>query len=222
MKKKNLILILIAVIIFILIIIFVPIGLVLSSFLGPTDYKEGLNNYNKDYYTDKYGGDLDTGLYIFPDKKIVKDAEFYSSMKTNLIYTDGYIILKAKYSDKLYEDEISRLKEIGITISQKCGPGSASYSNKIKYDETSYEYPAYVTIDNCFDKYEYALLNDSKKEIYYIYLSNPKINSKKYKEYLKKDKKEYLDLDSKCNYSLYNHTFDKGKSYLEFDDCGKK
>ena len=217
MKKKNFLIVLFLVIGSLLFIYCIlPVLLVLLSNLGPADNKRGLNNYNKDYYID-----LNSGLYIFPDRKIVKDGEFSSSMKTNLFDTDGYIILKAKYSDKLYEDEINRLKDIELSVTLKCGPNSPSYTNKVMYDDTSYNYPAYITIDNCFDTYEYALLNEKDKEIYYIYLSYPKTTNKKYKEYLKKDKEEYYNLDSVCNYSLYNHTFDKGKSYSEFNDCGE-
>ena len=222
MKKNKILIVIIVLIAVTLFIKFIlPVSIILLSNLGPADNKKGLENYNKDYYIDKYGGDLDSGLYIFPDRKIVKDGEFSSSMKTNLFDTDGYILLKVKYSDKLYEDEVNRLKNIELSVTLKCGPNSPSFTNKVMYDDTSYNYPAYVTIDNCFDTYEYALLNEETKEIYYVYLSYPKTSNKKYKEYLKKDKKEYYNLDSICNYSLYNHTFDKGKSYSEFDDCGK-
>ena len=67
--------------------------------------------------------------------------------------------------------------------------------------------------------YEYALLDKDNLQIIYIYLSYPSINNKKYNKYLKKDKSVYFWLSTWDLYSMYNHSFDNGKSYVEFDDC---
>ena len=89
----------------------------------------------------------------------------------------------------------------------------------LKYDDKSYEYPAYITIDGFSNKYEYALLDKNNLKIIYIYLSYPNINDINYNMYLKKDKSYYSNANSLNLYSMYNHSFDNGKSYMEYNDC---
>jgi transcriptional regulator with XRE-family HTH domain len=220
-KRKNIFIGVLTVILVLLATYLLRIGLVLGSalffdgFVAKEDKME--NNFDKNYYIEKYSGDLDSNLLVFPDKitKSMKDVKFSSSLKTGLFDTDGYIILEYSLDEENFKKEKERLSNLSITIENYDGK---KYTNKIRYDETSYNLPAYITIDGFDSAYEYALLDDNKKRIYCIYLSYPNIVNKKYKKYLKKNKKKYLTNDSVKSYSIYNHTFDGGKSYVEFSD----
>ena len=215
--KNILIVIFILFVVLIIRILFV-LGIVSLTFLNPTDNISGIENYNKNYYIEKYGGDLDSNLFIFPDNTSnMIDTSFTSSFQTNLFDSDGYIVLTSKYDKDNFENEIERLSKLNITILENCYPNAKTYTNYVKYDKESYNYPAYITIDGFGHTYEYALINENDLEIIYVYLSYPNIGNLNNK-YLKKNKNEYskntLDL-----YSMYNHSFDNGKSYMEFNNC---
>ena len=223
-KQKNIIkncLIIISIVFIIFLIrMFFVLGIVSLSTLIPSKNITGIDNYDKSYYIKEYGGDLDSDLSIFPDDKSnLKDAEFSSSFQTNFFDSDGYILLESKYDKDTFNSEIERLKNIKATIYENCYDNSDTYTNYIKYDDKSYKYPAYITIDGFGHNYEYALINEDKLEIIYVYLSYPKKNNSKYKEYLKEDKTIYSKIDTLDNYSMYNHSFDNGASYMEVGDC---
>ena len=191
----------------------------LTSF-SPTKHISGIENYDKNYFIKEYSGDLGSNLSIFPDnKKILKNAEFSSSLQTNLFDSDGYIILTSNYDKADFNNEIKRLKQISMTIHKNCKSNTKTYTNYIKYDTELYNNSAYIAIDGFKNTYEYALINENKLEITYIYLSYPKINDSKYEKYLKLDKNSYSDNDKLSKYSMYNHSFDNGKTFSEFDDC---
>lgn len=178
-----------------------------------------INYFDKEYYIKKYGGDLDSNLSIFPNDINLLDAEFSSKLKTGLFDTDGYILLTINYDKEKYDKEIERLSKLNIIIKETCYSNSKSITNYVKYDDKSYEYPAYITIDGFSNKYEYALLDRNNLKIIYIYLSYPNINDINYNMYLKKDKSYYSNTNSLNLYSMYNHSFDNGKSYMEYNDC---
>lgn len=223
-KKKQIIksILIVILLLFILILlrILTLLGIVSITFLIPEKKISGIENYDKSYFIKEYGGDLDSNLSIFPDNisKLV-DASFNSSFQTNLFDSDGYILLKSKYNYEDFVLEIERIKNLSIIISNGCNKNADTYKNIIKYDENSYKYPAYVTIDGFGNTYEYALINENELEIIYVYLSYPTNNNSIYSNYLKIDKSEYSKDEIKNAFSMYNHSFDNGMSYLEFDDC---
>lgn len=180
----------------------------------------GIENYDKSYFLKEYGGDLDSNLSIFPDdNSILKELDFSSSFQTNLFDSDGYIILKSKYSKEDFENEIDRIKTLNATIYESCNDNAKTYTNYVKYDDKSYQYPAYITIDGFGHTYEYALINNDNLEIVYVYLSYPSKNNSNYKDYLKKEKSIYSALDTLNMFSMYNHSFDNGNSFMEIGDC---
>lgn len=196
--------------------------ILLTLNLNSTKEMNGIENYNKSHYIKEYGGDLDSNLSIFPDNKnILIDPIFSSSFKTGLFDSDGYIILKTKYSEEDFNTEIERLSKLEMTIKANCYSNAKSYTNYVKYDENTYNYPSYITIDGFGYTYEYALINKDDLEIVYVYLSYPDVKNSKYVEYLKKDKSEYSKVEVLTLYSMYNHTFDNGSSFVEFNDCKK-
>lgn len=190
--------------------------------LNPNKEITGIENYDKNHYIEEYGGDLDSNLSIFPnDKSKLINADFSSSFKTGLFDSDGYILLRTKYSEEDFNNEVERLSKIEMTIKENCYPNSKSYTNYIKYDENNYKYPAYITIDGFGHTYEYALINKDDLEIIYVYLAYPSVNNSKYSDYLKEDKSEYSKTEVLSLYSMYNHTFNNGSSFVEFNDCGR-
>ena len=213
---KIVILILGAYIIFKLLVIF---GVISLNFISPKTIIKGIDNYDKNYYLKEYGNDLDSTLEIFPDNKdILSNANFISLMQTNLFDTDGYIILNANYSKDDFNKEIDRLSKIEITIKENCYDKAATYTNKIMYNKELYEKGAYITINGFGHTYEYALVDENNLNITYIYLAYPKLNNEEIKPYLMKDLSNYKKKNI-TGYSIYNHSFDKGKSYVEVSDC---
>ena len=184
------------------------------------DSVNGIEKYDKNYFIDKYSSDIDTDLAIFPDsKENIINGTFKSTIEYGLFDSSGFILLNAHYSEENYRSELDRLSKINITITETCRPNTKKYTNYIKYDESSYNYPAYVSIDGFTSKYEYALLNEKDFEIIYVYIAYPDLKDENYNKYLKKDKKEYSQGDTLKLFSIYSHSFDNGHSYSESSDC---
>lgn len=186
-------------------------------FLHSTNELNGIENYNKEYLIQEYHYDLDSNLSIFPDNtSSFIDPVFKSLLTVNLFDTSGYIILETKYNENDFESEIDRLSKINITISD-CKMNS--FTNYIIYDENSYDYPSYITINGFSNNYEYALIDKDNLKIMYIYLAYPDVKNEEYNGYLKKNKKDYSNSNNLNSYSMYNHSYDNNNSYIEFDDC---
>lgn len=221
MKKKentkNIIIIILSMTAIFIINTLIVIAIITIDSLIPAEKVSGINNYNKNHYLNKYSGDLDSNLSIFPEKTTnMIDATFTSSIKTNLFDSDGFIILSTTYNEDNFKKEVDRLSKLTMTISD-CK--NKSYTNYVKYNTKDYSLPAYITIDGFGHTYEYALINQNTKKITYVYLAYPDTINSEYRKYLKKNKKEYLKEDTLNKYSMYNHSFDKGKTYMEYNDC---
>lgn len=192
------------------------IGLFMFAESGPADELSGIEAYDKKMILENYGGDIDSGLFIFPDNTSdMMNPTYVSGLKTGLFDTDGYIILQAEYSDEKYQEEVERLSQIECSITYK----DDTVTQKIKYDTESYALPAYVTSDGFDSIYEYALLNEETNEISYILLSYPSVTELvQYKDYLKLNALEYEIDDALNQFTIYAHTFDGGKSWMEYSD----
>lgn len=225
MKKHKNIIKNILIVISILFLLFVRevimgLGLVTLTSLDPIKNISGIENYDKNYYIKEYGSDLDSNLSIFPENKSdIIEVTFSSSFQTNLFDSNGYILLTSKYKKEEFDSEINRLRKLSMTIYDSCKDNAQSYTNYVKYDDKSYEYPAYITIDGFGHTYEYALVNEEGLEIIYIYLAYPNKEDSRYKKYLKKDLSLYSITNTLEMYSMYNHSFDNGESFMEFGDC---
>lgn len=182
----------------------------------PFQNQSGIENYNKTEILENYGGDIDGGLFIFPDDTDdMIEPTFVSSLRTGLFDTDGYIILQARYEKEDYEAEIERLSNIGCSLSFS----DETVTQKVRYDEESYALPAYITADGFDYIYEYALVNEEACEITYILLSYPEfVDLRDYKEYLKLDASAYEIEDALNQFSIYAHSFDGGDSWIEYSD----
>ncbi len=192
------------------------LALVVWAESSPAEKISGIENYDKSYYLENYGGDLDTGMFVFPDSESkMLDAEFVSSLKTGLFDTDGCIILNAQYDEKAYLQELERLSSIECTISFK----GQEVTQQIVYDEESYALPAYVAVDGFDGMYEYALVNEKAYTVTYVLLSYPNVfKLSEYQEYLKKDTSKYEITDVLNQFTIYAYSFDGGQSWLEHSD----
>ena len=178
-------------------------------------HAEGAENFNKDVIIEKYSGDLDSDLSVFPDEIFTDKIEYTADFNPNLYDTDGRMILECAYGDEQFSDEISRLQGLAKTIEY----GEEEYTNNVLYDENSYTYPAYITIDGFGNTYEYALIDEFNNRIVYIYLAYPdKKTLEEYSDYVKKDMSVYKEENTWDAFSIYNHSFDGGESWVEFDD----
>ena len=170
---------------------FIILGSVASFTFNPFNYKraQGIEKYDKQAILEKYGGDLSTPLFIFPDSTDnMLDAEYESYFFYGLLDTDSYIVLKACYSPEDFEAEVERLAAIDHTVEYN----GESYYQEIMYDEDSYNYPAYVAVDGYSSEYEYALIDEADHEIIYIYFSYPDTTLKHIDEdYRKIDESAY-------------------------------
>ena len=67
--------------------------------------------------------------------------------------------------------------------------------------------------------YEYALIDEAENRIVYIYLAYPGVYTlTRYSDYVKKDLSAYEEENTLDAFSMYNHSFDGGESWVEFDD----
>ncbi|MBR4832430.1 MAG: helix-turn-helix domain-containing protein [Butyrivibrio sp.] len=160
-------------------------GIIAFEFINPFKTVEGLENYSRTAYTEKYGNDLNSELLIFPtDASGISEGTFESSLKTGLFDTDGYIILKAKYSPDDYDAEVKRISGIKAD-------GERLFQD-VLYDENMYKYPAYIASDGCDSVYEYALLDEPNDQIIYVFLSYPTLKEHtRFKDYCKKNFSSY-------------------------------
>lgn len=175
----------------------------------------GAEHYSKGYYIAKYGGDLDSNLSVFPDSvEGVTVNLFESSMGEGLFDTDGYIVLECAYAPEQMAAEVERLQGLSMTIYHYDGQ---TFTNRVMTDNKSYRYPAYVTIDGFSSTYEYALIDEAGGRIVYVYTAYINPRTFAYGDYLKTDFSAY-NKDSLKAFSMYNHSFDGGQSWDEFDD----
>ena len=201
---------------FILGIVFV-VGVGVLDYLSPSQKISGIENYDKPAIVEENSGDMDSCFMVFPDTTDdMIDAKFTSKVKTGLFDSDGYFILEAKYNSEDFENEIKRLSEIECAIEYR----DDVVVNKIKYDEDMYNYPAYIASDGYDYVYEYALIDDNNNSIVYILISYPEYtNLIEYKDYLKKEPKEYNLDNNKVleNFTIYAHKFPGEDAWIEFE-----
>ena len=177
--------------------------------------RSGAEQYDKSYYISKYGGDLDSNLSVFPDGlEASRVILFQSSMGEGLFDTDGYILLEYRCNGEQMAAEEERLGNISFTIRNHDGQ---TFTNSILKDDISYPFPAYIANDGFGSTFEYALIDRGGGRIVCVYAAYVLPNGFPRKEYLKTDLSAYRK-DSLKAFTVYNHSFDGGQSWMEFDD----
>lgn len=195
--------------------IIVLVGIIIMLlFVGSIVQTESVDeneNYNKKKIVEEYGSDIDSALFLFPDDlQAMMETTFVSKFKSGLFDTDGYLILKSKYSIEDYETEVARLADTKCVV---MGTESA-----VRYDTESYALPAYVAVDGFDYVYEYALVDEENCEITYVLLSYPEYDDlSEYKECLKLDISEYEIEDALNQFTIYARESEDG-IYVEYLD----
>ena len=195
--------------------IIVLVGIIIMLlFVGSIVQTESVDeneNYNKKKIVEEYGSDIDSALFLFPDDlQAMTETTFVSNFKSGLFDTDGYLILKSKYSIEDYETEVARLADTKCVV---MGTESA-----VRYDTESYALPAYVAVDGFDYVYEYALVDEKNCEITYVLLSYPEYDDlSEYKECLKLDISEYEIEDALNQFTIYARESEDG-IYVEYLD----
>ena len=198
------------------------IGFSVYDFVKPYETQQGIENFDKKALMDKYGGDLDSGLFVFPDD--TSDAltvEYESSLKTGMLDTDGSIFLTATYTDEDLKKEMERLSQITCTVFDTNKDDSDYHTTEIRYDTDSYNYPAYVAADGFRHVYEYALIDEGNNKITYVLLMYPDTVRDKvlaaHKDVLKKAKGAYnTNGGTLDNFTIYSFSFTDG-IWCEYD-----
>ncbi len=189
---------------------------VFTGCTAPSYQADGIEEYDIQAIVEEYVGDLDSSLAIFPDEESVTaaEADYSAVLRTGLFDTDGKIVLECTYDKKVFQQELKRLGGLSVTIVDR----EKSHTNTVLYDEESYDYPAYITIDGFGHTYEYALLDKENQRIVYVYLVHPGGSTEIDGTYLKRDSSVYDAIDTFDRFSMYNHSFDGGESWIEFSD----
>ena len=177
---------------------------VLHGIYAPLGKVEGADKYDKKMIVEKYSSDLNSKLLLFPDSlEGAVDADYHQGLKEGIFDTDGYIFLEVKYSDEDYETEKKRISETSNEVDYDLGDHS-TVTKEVKYDDETYNYPAYVANDGYSYAYEYTLMDEENDTIIYVALSYPEFyKMSKYKDYLKKDRSEYNIEDSTVQFTIY-------------------
>ena len=184
------------------------VGYLLHGIYAPLGKVEGIDKYDKTKLVEKYAGDLNSKLLLFPDSVDgAVEADYHQGLKEGIFDTDGYVFLEVKYSDADYETEKNRLAEVSNVVEDidwSTNQTITKNTKKVKYDDETYNYPAIIANDGYSDAYEYALLDEKNDTIIYVALSYPEFyQMSKYKDYLKENRSEYQIDDTLNQFTIY-------------------
>lgn len=105
---------------------------------------------------------INDNLSIFPEKSALETVQverYHSLSASTLLFDDAYLLLECSYTPEQYEQEIHRLKNLGAF-----------------YREDLFYQPAYVMLF-CNDYYEYALVDNERLCVVYIYAMTPRLGA---------------------------------------------
>lgn len=149
-------------------------------------------------YEEIFGLQTNSGLIIFPEhisKKAVQ-TDFYSYYRDTFGSPSYEIYLQCTYEPEEYQEEIKRLEN---TYKRYGG----TERRLLKDNETKYNYPVYIAIENHHYSYEYAMLT-GENQITYISVSFREREEVKFsKDYLPKDYMTEVGRSFTSGYSIY-------------------
>lgn len=183
-------------------------GYLLHGVFAPLGRVEGVQNYDKPKIMEKYASDLNSRMYLFPDSLDgYVEADYHQGLKEGIFDTDGYIFLEVKYNDSDFEAEKTRISSVSNDVEAYTDQENHHHeaeTKSVRYDTSTYNYPAYVANDGNGDAYEYALIDEPNDTIIYAALSYPQFyRMSKYSDYLKKDRGEYKTNDTFNSFTIY-------------------
>ena len=145
--------------------IFLGILLIVLALVGVGGYFTIHPKANTDVskYMDKSEFSGKGNLLIFPDKVNEGEVLDYYYWNRGGVFDDDYqIYLVCKYDEDKFHDEVSRLTNTSVTYK--------SDTHTINNNTTDYKFDAYETINNWDCGYEYALVDEANRTIYYVHL----------------------------------------------------
>lgn len=167
-----------------------------------------IKDYNKQQLIEENHADLHSYFKVFPDDvEKAKETSFISALDPNLAGTTGVVILEVSYSENDYQVEVDRISNISCTLE---GLNDKTITQEIIYDESMYNYPAFIAADGNCGTYEYALLDEDNHKINYALINYPNDEQlKQYKNLVKKDTTEYDDSGTNTwkYFSIYAYQF---------------
>ena len=132
--------------------------------LGNTSFK---SFYDKDNYLTylhelKTNDDVHSGLFIFPQNVNTNNITELKYFYQDGIFDGSYLFyVVINYSDEGIKIEENRLKNINVNFGDTV--------KKILYASQGFNYPAYVTICDGLNTYEYALIDRVNKRVIYLF-----------------------------------------------------
>ena len=122
--------------------------------------------------------------------------KYYYKCTEGIWDSECQIYLQCKMSKDKFESEKERLSKISDKYEEEI--------QEIMYDTDNFNYPAYVTVYHFDGGYEYALLEEEEKTIYYIHLRFVPEEDIAFEEKLLPKNYDYLS-ESTDEMSIYAH-----------------
>jgi len=153
-----------------------------------------------------------SNLYIFPTQmpESARIDSYYYYYRDTIFDPTCQIYLEYSLSKSDFDAEVLRLSKISERYKNENYKG---IENSIVYDTKNFMYPAYVTIFNNNNCYEYALLNKEECKIICVFTQFIAYNDVKFdKKYLQMD---FKNKKSSRSFNIYYSYSENGDGYFE-------
>ena len=153
-----------------------------------------------------------SNLYIFPTQmpESARIDSYYYYYRDTIFDPTCQIYLEYSLSKADFDAEVLRLSKISERYENENYKG---IENSIVYDTKNFMYPAYVTIFNNNNCYEYALLNKEECKIICVFTQFIAYNDVKFdKKYLQMD---FKNKKSSRSFNIYYSYSENGDGYFE-------
>ena len=153
-----------------------------------------------------------SNLYIFPTQmpESARIDSYYYYYRDTIFDPTCQIYLEYSLSKADFDSEVLRLSKISERYENENYKG---IENSIVYDTKNFMYPAYVTIFNNNNCYEYALLNEEECKIICVFTQFIAYNDVKFdKKYLQMD---FKNKKSSRSFNIYYYYSENGDGYFE-------
>lgn len=161
--------------------------------------KEAPQDMDLENYVESIECVVKYGLDVFPSDVDEDAIDDYYFMKNSTLMDDTIVIYaKCKYDVEELENEVERLSRIKYGVfdaDERFMRKEINYSSEVRFDETNFNYPAYVTVWLKGTCCSYALVDEPNQEIIYVYLQYANRAQVEFdKNYLPKDSGEKISI----------------------------
>lgn len=171
--------------------------------------KNDIENYEKYLSELQFNTDVHSKLFIFPSKVNKENVEAFQYLRQDSLFDGSYLFyVIVNYDETEYNSEIQRLKELNRLF---------KYGVKYPIYVESLKYPAYITISDGYDTYEYALVDSENKKIIYVFSQLYYYDSKLKADYLIEYKVPKDKRDTKRpGYNMYYYYDENGVGVMDY------